>query len=111
MKTSHLSLAVLALVAATCASAQKAGTWSIEGGVTQLSPQVNSGDLSAPAFPNTKSDVSSNTQLTGGVNYMLNDNIALNVPLGLGFKHDITGAGRAQGFGKLADVGCCPSHF
>jgi outer membrane protein len=108
MKTTHLSIAVALLALAGTASAQKAGTWSVEAGVTQLAPQVTSGDLSAPAFPGTKADVSDNTQPTGAVNYMVTDAIGLSVPLGLGFKHDIIGAGRAQGFGKLADVKVLP---
>jgi outer membrane protein len=108
MKTTHISIAAALLLAAGCASAQKAGTLSLEVGVTKLAPQVTSGDLSAPAFPNTKADVSSDTGLTGAANYMVTDNIALNVPLGLGFKHDITGASRAAGFGKIAEVRVLP---
>lgn len=108
MKTTHLSIAAALLVAAGCASAQKAGTISVEVGITKLAPQVTSGDLSAPAFPGTKADVSSDTGLTGAANYMVTDNIAVNVPLGLGFKHDITGASRAAGFGKIAEVRALP---
>jgi outer membrane protein len=108
MKTTHISLAAALLVAAGCASAQKAGTLSLEVGITKLAPQVTSGDLSAPAFPATQSDVGSDTGLTGAANYMVTDNIAVNVPLGLGFKHEITGAGRAAGFGKLADLRVLP---
>ncbi len=104
----HTTIALAILAAASTAYAQKAGTISLEAGVTQLSPQVTSGDLSAPAFPNTKADVSSDTGLTGAANYMATDNIAVNVPLGLGFKHTITGAGRAEGFGKLAEVRVLP---
>jgi outer membrane protein len=108
MKITHISIAAALLVAASCASAQKAGTVSIELGATKLAPQVTSGDLSAPAFPSTKADVGSATGLTGAANYMLTDNIALNVPLGLGFKHEISGASRAAGFGKIADVRVLP---
>jgi outer membrane protein len=108
MKTTHISIAAALLLAAGCASAQKAGTVSLELGMTKLAPQVTSGDLSAPAFPSTKADVSSATGLTGAANYMVTDNIALNVPLGLGFKHDISGASRAAGFGKIAEVRVLP---
>ncbi len=108
MKITHISIAAALLVAAGYASAQKAGTVSIELGVTKLAPQVTSGDLSAPAFPSTKADVTSATGLTGAANYMVTDSIALNVPLGLGFKHDITGASRAAGFGKIAEVRALP---
>ncbi len=108
MNTTHISIAAALMLAAGCASAQKAGTISLEVGITQLSPQVTSGDLSAPAFPSTKADVSSDTALTGAANYMATDNIAVNVPLGLGFKHEITGASRAAGFGKIAEVRVLP---
>lgn len=108
MKTTHISIASALLLAAGCACAQKAGTLSLEIGITKLAPQVSSGDLSAPAFPGTKADVSSDTALSGAANYMLTDNIAVNVPLGLGFKHDISGASRAAGFGKLAEVRALP---
>jgi outer membrane protein len=108
MKNVNILIAAVAAFAAAPAMAQKAGTWSAELGVTQLAPQVTSGDLSPPAFPNTKVDVTDSTQLSGGVNYMLSDNIALNVPLGLGFKHNIVGAARAAGFGKLAEVRVLP---
>ncbi len=108
MKITHISIATALLVAASCALAQKAGTVSIELGMTKLAPRVTSGDLSAPAFPSTKADVSGDTGLTGAANYMLTDNIALNVPLGLGFKHDISGASRAAGFGKIAEVRVLP---
>jgi outer membrane protein len=108
MKINTILLALGLCAAATGAFAQKAGSMSLEVGFTHLSPQVTSGDLSPPAFPNTKADVSSANGLTGAFNYMINENIALNVPLGLGFKHDITGAARAQGFGKLASVRALP---
>jgi outer membrane protein len=108
MKTTHLSIAAALLLATGYASAQKAGALSLEIGITKLAPQVSSGDLSAPAFPGTKADVSSDTALSGAANYMLTDNIAVNVPLGLGFKHDISGASRAAGFGKLAQVRALP---
>jgi outer membrane protein len=107
-KTTPLIMA-LALCAGTASVyAQKAGSFTLEVGITHLAPQVKSGDLSAPAFPNTKADVSDATSLTGAVTYMISDNFALNVPLGIGFKHDITGAARAQGFGKLATVKALP---
>jgi outer membrane protein len=108
MKKTSLAIAIALLAFTSYSHAQKAGSMSLEVGVTNMAPQVKSGDLSAPAFPNTKADVSSATGLTGAFNYMISDNIAVNVPLGLGFKHDVTGAGRAQGFGRLATVNALP---
>jgi outer membrane protein len=107
-KTTPFIMALAFCAGSASVYAQKAGSFTLEFGITTLAPQVKSGDLSPPAFPNTKADVSDDTSFTGGVSYMLSDNIALNVPLGIGFKHDITGAARAQGFGKLATVKALP---
>ncbi len=111
MKFKHLAIAAAAIAAAVTTStafAQKAGTFTVELGLTHLAPDVKSGDLSQPAFPNTKSDVSADTQLTGAVNYAITDNIVAHVPLGYGFKHNLIGAGRAQGFGTIATVRALP---
>jgi outer membrane protein len=109
MKTLHLSL--LALVAASgcgLAMAQKAGSYSASIGATQISPSVGSGNLSAPSLPGTQVGISSNAQLTGAVNYMVTDNIAVHVPIGFGFKHAINGAGAIAGVGKIADTKALP---
>jgi outer membrane protein len=104
----NVAVAAAAVLGCSVAMAQKAGSFSAEVGVTNLKPQNPSGPLSAPAFPNTTSDVTDDTQLTGAVNYSVTDNIVINLPLGLGFKHDIVGSGRAAGFGKIADVRALP---
>ncbi len=109
MKTPYsLVAAAMAVALGSPALAQKAGSWSASVGVTQLSPQVSSGNLTAPSLPNTQASVNSNTQLTGAVNYMVTDNLALSVPLGFGFKHQVTGAGAIAGAGKLADTKALP---
>ncbi len=94
------------------ALAQQAGTWSVSVGVTRISPSVKSDNLASPAgvaaFPNAQVDVNSNAQVTGAVNYMATDNINIHVPLGLGFKHDITGAGALAGVGKVAESSALP---
>ncbi len=100
-------LAVLAL-SATTAFAQKAGSWSASIGATQISPDVSSGNLTAPSLPGTKVDVQSNTQLTGAVNYSLTDNIVIHVPLGLGFKHNVVGAGAIAGVGTIGTTKALP---
>ena len=99
-------LAALAISAP--ALAQKAGTFSASIGVTQIAPSVSSGNLTAPSLPNSQVDVSNDTQLTGAVNYMATDNIAIHIPLGFGFKHEITGAGAIAGVGKLAETKALP---
>lgn len=102
-----IAIALLALVA-TGAQAQQAGSWLGRVGVTTISPDVSSGDLSAPSLPHTQIDVNSNTQLSGGITYMLTDNWALDLPLALPYKHTISGAGAISGAGKLGDVRALP---
>jgi outer membrane protein len=108
MKHTHLIALASAMVLSGAAYAQKAGSWSASVGVTQIAPDVTSGDLSAPAFVGTKADIKSNTQPTGAVNYMVTDNIAAHLPLGLGFKHDIVGAGAIAGVGKIGETKALP---
>ena len=103
------ALAAAALIAVTGSSyGQKAGSWSASVGYTQLTPSVSSGNLTAPSLPGTQASVNSNSQLTGAVNYMFTDNLALSVPIGLGFEHDVTGAGAIAGVGKIATTKALP---
>ena len=101
-----LALATLAFCGS--ALAQKAGSFSASIGGTHIAPSVSSGNLTAPSLPNTKVDVNSNSQITGAVNYMVTDNIAAHVPIGFGFKHEITGDGAIQGVGKLIETRALP---
>lgn len=101
------ALATLALAGA--AQAQVAGTWSVRLGATHISPQVKSGDLSAPSFPGTKVDVGSANALTGGINYMVTDNWAVDVPLGLPFKHKFYGDGAIAGVGQVGETKVIPA--
>lgn len=101
-------LAAAALSFCGSALAQKAGTFSASIGFTTIAPSVDSGNLSAPSLPNTKVDVNSNSQITGAVNYMVTDHLAIHVPLGFGFKHEISGAGAIAGVGKLVDAKALP---
>jgi outer membrane protein len=109
MKKSISTLLALATLAC-CGSAlaQKAGSVSVSIGGTHIAPSVESGNLSAPSLPNTKVDVNSNSQITGAVNYMVTDNIAVNVPIGFGFKHEVSGDGAIKGVGKLVDTKALP---
>lgn len=104
--SSLLAVAVLGFCGSTMA--QKAGSFSASIGATLISPSVSSGNLSAPSLPNTQIDVNSNTQITGAVNYMMTDNIAIHVPLGFGYKFDISGAGAISGVGKLVETKALP---
>jgi len=99
-----VTLAALAM-GATTALAQG---WSVKVGVNQLTPKVTSGNMTAPSIPNTKSDVSGNTQPIVAIGYQYNDNIAVELDLGTPYKHDITGAGAIAGVGKIGTVEALP---
>jgi outer membrane protein len=103
--------AALTLLAAQ-AFAQQAGTWAVSAGVTRIAPSVDSGSLSAPTGPgviqDAKVDVASDTRLTAAVSYMVTDHVNLHLPLGLGFRHDVYGAGILGGVGKVADTRALP---
>ena len=95
--------AIAALTLSASVQAQSQGSWLVRGGIMQLAPQVTSGDLSAPSLPGAKTAVSNSTQLAGGVTYMWSNNLAIDLPLALPFKHDLYGAGTIAGVGKIGD--------
>lgn len=106
-KTTLLAAATL-LACSTCAFSQKAGSWSASVGITQIAPDVSSGNLTAPSLAGTQVDINSNTQITGAVNYAMSDNIVISVPLGLGFKHKVSGAGAIAGVGVIGTTKALP---
>jgi len=108
MKLSPSWIVALGLLAAGTAQAQTTGTWMLRGGFTRITPDVDSGDLSAPSIPGTKVDVGSSTRLSGGVSYMLTPNVSLDFPLALPFTQDITGDGAIAGAGKIGDIRSLP---
>jgi outer membrane protein len=90
------------------AQAQTAGTLSLRAGATRISPNVDSGNLTPPAFVGTQADIKADTQLGGGISYMLTDNVAIDVPLATPFRHEIDGAGAIAGVGKIGEVKSLP---
>ena len=109
MKTQLKLLALAATLSCTGAMAQTAGTWMARAGVVTISPQVNSGTLTAPDFMGgTKANVLSDTTLGGGITYMLTDNISVDVPLALPFNHKLIGDGAMAGAGELGSVKALP---
>jgi outer membrane protein len=97
------------LIGSACASiAAEESSWSFRIGATQITPHVDSGNLTAPSFDGTKADIGASTQLSGGINYKLNDRWSIDVPLGLPFEHTLYGAGAIQGVGKLGTVKALP---
>jgi len=105
-----LNLAVAAtLLCCGAAQAQQAGSWLLRAGVTSVMPQVKSGELSAPAPPDTRIDADSSTVLGGGVSYMVTDHWSVDIPLALPFKNKIQGAGAIAGAGEIGEVQVVPT--
>jgi outer membrane protein len=108
MKTKlHCTIALFAFAAAT-AHAQQAGNWMARVGATRISPQVSSGNLTAPSLPGTQADIRADTEVSGGITYMVTDNWSLDLPLALPYKHEIVGAGAIAGAGKIGEVKALP---
>ncbi|RZL35403.1 MAG: OmpW family protein [Rubrivivax sp.] len=108
MKTKILLGAAATLLASSGAFAQAAGSIVVYGGAAQISPQVDSGDLTAPSLAGTKIDVKKASSFVGGVTYYWTDNISIDLPIAVPFKHDVVGAGAIQGTGKLGTVKSLP---
>ena len=104
----RLLVLAVALAAASAASAQSAGQWTLKVGVNKITPKVDSGDVSAPALPGTKAAVNSDTKPVFVIGYGVTDNISAELDLGVPYKHTISGAGAIEGTGKLGTVEALP---
>jgi outer membrane protein len=107
-KTAKFLLIPAVMACAVAAQAQTAGTWMVRGGVTKITPNVSSGDLTAPTLAGTKSSVGSSTRVSGGITYMWSDNISFDVPVALPFEHELFGDGAIAGVGKIGTVKALP---
>lgn len=103
-----LACAAWGLFATGTALAQSSGGWLVRAGATKITPKVDSGDLSPPGLAGSKADVESDTQLGGGITYMLSDSLSIDVPLATPFKHNLVGAGAIEGVGKIGEVRVLP---
>ncbi|KQW45409.1 MULTISPECIES: OmpW family protein [unclassified Roseateles] len=101
-------LAASLLLGTSLVHAQSAGSIVVYGGAAQINPQVESGDLSAPSLAGTKIDVKKASSFVGGVTYYWTDNISIDLPIAVPFKHDVMGAGAIEGVGKLGTVKALP---
>jgi outer membrane protein len=101
-------VAAAAVAAASGASAQSAGQWTVAVGANKITPHVESGDISAPALPGSKGDVGSDTQPVIVIDYGITDNISVETALGTPYKHKIYGAGAIAGTGELGSVQALP---
>jgi outer membrane protein len=112
MKKNKTIIRLAAAAALACfalgAQAQRAGTWFGGVGATRIAPNTSSGDLSPPAAPGTKVELGADTQPTLFIGRMLTDNWSLELPIGFGFKHEVTGAGAIGGVGRLGTVKVMP---
>ena len=99
-----LALAALLCAAGSAAMAQSAGTWMVKAGVNNITPKVDSGDLSPPSMPGTKIDVEGATSLIVTAAYMVTDNFSVEFYAGLPYEHDVVGDGAIAGVGKLGSV-------
>lgn len=91
-----------ALAVSAGASAQSAGQWMVKAGLNKIEPDVKSGNVTAPALPESKADIGADVQPIFTVGRMLTDNISVELNLGVPYKHKIYGAGSLEGTGALA---------
>lgn len=107
--TAKLLLIPALLACAGLAQAQTAGSILVRAGGTTITPNVSSGDLSPPSLVGTKSSIGSSSRFSGGITYMLDDHIAIDLPLAVPFQHDISGDGAILGVGKIGSVKALPA--
>jgi outer membrane protein len=101
-------IALGAAFSALPAAAQTAGSVMLRAGATQIKPNVSSGELSPPSLPGTTATIRSDTQLSGGITYMVTNNFSIDLPLSLPFKHEMEGDGAINGVGKIGEVKALP---
>ncbi len=97
-----------AMTVASAASAQSAGQLTAKFGINRITPQIESGDVSAPALPGTKTDVGSSTRPVLIFAYGITDNISAEFAVGTPYKHALYGAGAIQGTGQLGTAEVIP---
>ena len=111
MKKTLISSAVIGVIGfgiSASAQAQSAGQVLGSIGLTHIAPDSSSSNLTlAPV--GSQITVGSATQVSGSITYMVTDNIAIDVPLALPFKHSVNGAGTfIGGAGKVAETKALP---
>lgn len=104
-----LLVAASLLGAVGLAQAQQAGSVIISLGGAQITPHVDSADLTAPSLVGTKINVLKASQVAGAVTYFLSDSISIEIPVAPPFKHEVVGAGAIQGVGVLGTVKALPA--
>jgi outer membrane protein len=104
LSTATLLVAGFLLLGASAAQAQVAGQAMFKIGFNRIMPKVQSGDLSAPALPNSQIDIgdANGVIITGA--YMFTDNWSWEFIGGLPYRHDVFGAGSVAGVGKIGSI-------
>ncbi len=88
--------------------AQSAGAFLGRVGANVVMPQVQSGELSRPAPPNTRIDVGQASALGGGLTYFVNDHWSVDLPLSLPLESTIKGDGAIAGSGDIGKAKVLP---
>ena len=106
MKHSLLATAAFAALSLVVgiAHAQSAGQALVKIGFGNVSPQVRSSDLPAPAPPNSQIDFGSSHALIVSAGYMFTDNWSWEFLAGLPYDFDVRGAGAIASAGSLGNV-------
>lgn len=97
-----------AMTAASVASAQSAGAWLGTIGINKISPKVESGNISAPALPDTKAAVGDDTKPIFNIAYMFTDHVSTELDLGVPYTSEFIGDGSIKGAGKLGTSDVLP---
>ncbi|PWF48453.1 OmpW/AlkL family protein [Massilia glaciei] len=97
-------VAAAAAAAAAGAPAQGAGQFAAKIGYNQITPKVESGDVSAPALPGTKAWVGRDAQPIFALAYALGDNVVAELDVGVPYRHALYAAGAIEGAGQLGAV-------
>jgi outer membrane protein len=106
-----------ALLIASSVNAQSAGTWMVRAGAANITPDGPSSNMTAPAFVlgsnglsqgGSRTNSGADTQLGGGISYMVTDSVSVDIPLALPFHHKLSGAGAGEGVGQIGEVQALP---
>jgi outer membrane protein len=106
--TTLATMLAVTVAVAPGAAAQARGDWTVKVGVNKITPKVESGNVSAPALPNTKADVGTDTKPILNLAYFVTDNIVAELDMGAPYRHALFGADAIAGTGKLGTVDVLP---
>jgi len=108
-KTYTIALLSVLGLSAPAANAVQQGDWIVRFGVSNVSPNDDSGDFSGSA--GSGAAVDGDTQPSINLTYMLRDNVGLEVLGALPFSHDISATGALASAGKVASTKQLPPTF